>query len=428
MSPRFTPLLAAPLTVLVAPFRPLNAEPLSEVLGGDWARDLPVLVLVIAAFAAGAVIVAALGAFRNLVRAIRHYRRGQHGRRDQAAGEISGRAAEAELAGRLDEARRAYDEVLRRDPAHAEASMRLGALARRRGDAAAALEYDLRALADGERGSTLLAVAEDYRGLGRFDDAMATYRRILGRDPDHVAAWRGLRDLAVERGRWAEALDAQERLCRRATREDRAAEDAWRTGLEYELGQALAASGDTAGATERFRSVLRARPDFVPAALALGDVLLRAGETKEAARVWERALHAAPASPILSRIERLFRAEGRPARMVQLYEDAARRHPDNLAIAFGLGRVYFELAMLDEAAEQFQKLEVRAPDATLARAYLGAIFERHGQSRAAFEEYRRALRFPESSTWPHRCAACGTAQPAWFDRCPACRRWNTSLP
>ena len=114
--------------------------------------------------------------------------------------------------------------------------------------------------------------------------------------------------------------------------------------------------------------------------------------------------------------------------MISLYQDAATRHPENLALSLGLGRVYFELAMLDEAAEQFQKLEVRAPELPAVHAYLGAIFERHGQIREAFEEYRRALRFPEGFQWPHRCTVCGATQPSWFDRCLSCRRWNTSRP
>jgi tetratricopeptide (TPR) repeat protein len=114
--------------------------------------------------------------------------------------------------------------------------------------------------------------------------------------------------------------------------------------------------------------------------------------------------------------------------MVALYEGAAVRHPDDLAVAFGLGRVYFELAMLDEAAEQFEKLEVRAPEIAPVHAFLGAVFERRGQVREAFEEYRRALGWSEAPEWPHRCSACGAAHPRWVDRCPTCGRWNTSRP
>jgi Tfp pilus assembly protein PilF/uncharacterized integral membrane protein len=237
------------------------------------------------------------------------------------------------------------------------------------------------------------------------------------------------RDALIERRRFAEALEIQTRVAQAAPRAERAAEEAVLAGLHYEIGRERLEKSDRAGAISHLKDALRTQPDFVPAALLLGEAHLRAGEPREALRVWERAAEGPqPALPVLSRIEQLHRAEGRPTRMISLYQDALARHPDNLALAFGLGRVYFELAMLDEAAEQFQKMEVRAPELSLIHAYLGAILERRGQFRDAMEEYRRALRQSDRIEWPHRCAACGAADPRWMDRCPACRRWNTSRP
>jgi tetratricopeptide (TPR) repeat protein len=249
------------------------------------------------------------------------------------------------------------------------------------------------------------------------------------REPARPAAPQAGRDALIERRRFAEALEIQARVVQAAPREERAAEGALLAGLHYEIGRERLEKGDRAGAASHLKDALRTQPDFVPAALLLGEVHLKAGEPREALRVWERAAEGAhPALPVLSRIEQLHRAEGRPTRMISLYQDALARQPDNLALAFGLGRVYFELAMLDEAAEQFQKMEVRAPELPLIHAYLGAILERRGQFRDAMEEYRRALRESDRIEWPHRCTACGAAHARWVDRCPACRRWNTSRP
>jgi tetratricopeptide (TPR) repeat protein len=249
------------------------------------------------------------------------------------------------------------------------------------------------------------------------------------REPARPAAAQSGRDALIERGRFAEALEIQARVVQAAPRAERAAEDAVLAGLHYEIGRERLEKNDRAGAISHLKDALRTQPDFVPAALLLGEVHLKAGEPREALRVWERAAEGPqPALPVLSRIEQLHRAEGRPTRMISLYQDALARQPDNLALAFGLGRVYFELAMLDEAAEQFQKMEVRAPELPLIHAYLGAILERRGQFRDAMEEYRRALRQSDRIEWPHRCAACGAAHSRWMDRCPACRRWNTSRP
>jgi tetratricopeptide (TPR) repeat protein len=243
------------------------------------------------------------------------------------------------------------------------------------------------------------------------------------------ASARAGRDALIERRRWADALAAQTQLLPTVPREEKAAEEAILAGLHYEIGRERLERGDLAGATSQLKEALRVQPDFVPAALLLGEAHLKAGEPRDALRVWERAAEAPqPALPVLARIEQRHREEGRPTRMISLYRNALDRHPDNLALAFGLGRVYFELAMLDEAAEQFQKMEVRAADLPLIHAYLGAILERRGQFRDAMEEYRRALRLSDSVQWPHHCEACGALHPRWVDRCPSCRRWNTSRP
>ena len=249
------------------------------------------------------------------------------------------------------------------------------------------------------------------------------------RDPPRPASIQTERDALVERRRFTEALAIQTRVVQAAPRGERAAEEAVLAGLHYEIGRERLEKNDRAGAISHLKEALRALPDFVPAALLLGEAHLKAGEPRDALRVWERVADGPqPPLPVLARIEQLHRAEGRPTRMISLYQEALARQPDSLALAFGLGRVYFELAMLDEAAEQFQKMEVRAPELPLIHAYLGAILERRGQFRDAMEEYRRALKQSDRIEWPHRCAACGAAHPRWVDRCPACRRWNTSRP
>ncbi|MBI2217097.1 MAG: tetratricopeptide repeat protein [Candidatus Rokubacteria bacterium] len=276
--------------------------------------------------------------------------------------------------------------------------------------------------------AALLDRARAAREARRTDEAITLYREALGRDRSHVAALRGLREVAVAARRWSVALEAQERLVGVVPAAERGGEFAWLAVVHYERGREELGADRASAALAEFKQALRADRQFVPAAVALGDVLDAAGDTREAMRVWERAAEATPSLPLLARLERVYRQEGRPSRMIALYRGASERAPDDLGLAAALGRVYFELEMLDEAADQFEKLDVRAPDLPVIHAFLGAIFERRGDTREAFDEYRRALRLAHSFTWPHRCAACAALAPSWEDRCRACGRWNTLRP
>ena len=259
-------------------------------------------------------------------------------------------------------------------------------------------------------------------------EAATTFRLILQTRRDHLGALRGVRDLAVEGGRWREALDIQQRILGAAGSTERSPETEQLAAIYYELGRAELARANAGGALSHFKSASRTDRFFLPAALALGDAYELTGDHREAVRTWERAAEVLPALSLLARLERAYRQEGRPSRMIALYRVAIDRAPDDLALAVALGRVFLELEMLDEAADQFEKVEVRAPGSPVVHALLGVVFERRGETREAFEEYRRALQLGHAFDWPYRCEGCGATAPAWQDRCAQCRRWNTLRP
>ncbi len=428
MSLRLGLLLALLFGALVAYLTSLNTGRVRLSLSPEWQYDVPLMALVVGAFLGGACLALFLTLLRDLSRTFADYTMARRVRREESLAEVYHRGVDAQLAGKPGSAAEAYEELLAREPGHADAHLRLGELAHARNDHQAALDHHLQALRSEERADTLLAVALDYRGAGRPDEALATYRRILERDRTHLTALRAIRDLTLQQGRWSDALGAQQRLVDLVAEDERPAELDWLAGIHYEVGKRLLADGKPQEASSHFKESLRANRGFLPAHVAMGDASLKAGDQREAIRTWERALEIAPAPVLLRRLEERYRAEGRPSRMIALYQDALARAPQDLGLAFALGRVYFELEMLDEAADQFQKVEVRTPDFAPLHAYLGAIFERHGQGADAFQEYRRALTLTQSFEWPHRCSACGLAHARWQDRCPGCGRWNTSQP
>src|SRR5437867_12504909 len=123
------------------------------------------MALLLGAFLVGAALAFVLGMLRELGRTYHDYQRVRHARRAETLNEIYQRGVAAQLAARAADAVQAYEEVLRREPAHAEAPIRLGELAPQRGDALAALNHLLPAVRSEGRTETLLTVADHYRSL-----------------------------------------------------------------------------------------------------------------------------------------------------------------------------------------------------------------------------------------------------------------------
>jgi lipopolysaccharide biosynthesis regulator YciM len=277
--------------------------------------------------------------------------------------------------------------------------------------------------------ASLRGFVSSARDVGRLLSALPVdWSTLLRRRPAPREDDPETRDLAAESSRWPEALAAEETLVDVVPAAERRSENEWLAAFHYEQGRADLIAGRLTAAIGHFRQSVRVDRDFVPAALALGDALESSGDLREAVKVWERASERQPSLSVLARLERAYRLEGRPSRMIGVYQSAVERAPNDLSLVVALGRVYFELEMLDEAADHFERLEVRASDFPVVHAFLGAIFERRGETRDAFEEYRKALRLAQAFTWPHRCRDCNALASTWEDRCPRCGHWNSLRP
>lgn len=176
--------------------------------------------------------------------------------------------------------------------------------------------------------------------------------------PASAAAWGRLGMVAHAHELWDEAIVAY----RRAEKLDRS-DERW----PYFLGDVLTAVGtDLPGAAEAFRRAMALRPEYGPAHMRLGNVLLSQGQLEEAARELERALELAPdlhpARVALAQIRLSQRELERAAELLERVLEEEPRHGRALST---LGQVYMRLGRRDEARDIAQ----RARDADLYNLY-----------------------------------------------------------
>jgi protein O-GlcNAc transferase len=337
-------------------------------------------------------------------------------------------------AGRLAQAAQLYQEIIARDPEHADALRLLGVVAQQQGrhELAADLleqaigvnpriaEYHndlglaLQALGRQERAIEAFQaalqlkpeMAETHYNLGnalkaqgRTDEAIASYRVALQLRPKYPEALNNLGNalkdgekfdeavatfraaLAIE-PRFASALanlgNALQTLGRARQPRDRAHHE--RT---LELDQAV----------EAYRAALALQPGDAQTHNNLGGTLAALERWDEAIGCYQTALRLAPRyAEALFNLGNAAAARRRPAAAAQAYRAALEAQPEYPEALNNLGNVLREEGALEEAIAAYRQALALKADFAEAHNNLGTALKDHGQTDAAEGSFREALR------------------------------------
>ena len=184
-------------------------------------------------------------------------------------------------AGRLTEAEAAYRRVLAADPGHFEALHYLGVLRAQCGDMAQAAEL-IGAAVKIDAGVPVAHyhLAGAFVGLGRRQEALASYDRAVELKPDFAQAHGERADILLEISRNKEALEAYDRAI--------ALQPALVEAHDGR-GRALAGLGRGDEALAAFERAIVLKPDFAEAHNNRGMALVVFGRKEEAMAAFERA-------------------------------------------------------------------------------------------------------------------------------------------
>ncbi len=252
-------------------------------------------------------------------------------------------------------ARRVLEKVLTRVPDHPSALAALARLARGGADPRAYAQARLReagaAVDRGERVAALIEAGTTLRDkVGDAEGARAAFAQVLEVEPANPEATWALAALAAGGG----DLDLAVGLLEGRLTEDLPAEEHAR--VRTELAALSLRAGVPAAASRHLDEALRAKPDHVPAVIALADLYLSAGNFAELEAFLREALPVLSATPAALRAElerRLAEAcekLGRDDEAYQLLLEADKLHRNDLLIKLALGENRYRARRWREAA------------------------------------------------------------------------------
>jgi tetratricopeptide (TPR) repeat protein len=246
----------------------------------------------------------------------------------------------------------------------------------------------------------VLADAVRLHRRGQLDQALALYRHVLARQPDHADALHLTGVCLHQQGQHDAALVWIERAI--ARRSDIAA-------YHNSRGSVLLAQRAFAAAAQAFAKAVSLDPRLAEAHNNLGNLALRQGEAEAALAHYEHALAIRPgyAEALSNRGSALHRL-GR----LTAAEDSVRRalaaRPDYASALANLGLVLKDQGRFDEARQAYDQALAADPAHARARVNRATLLLQQGSFREGWADYEWRWQ-DEGFTTPRR----RFAQPAW---------------
>lgn len=386
----------------------------------EWQGPLPLVLL--SAFLAGAAVTFAISLIRASQAAVTGWRAERVVRRKHRQQVRKDQGLSFAWLGELDKARTTLAKALRDGPDDLAAFLMFARTYLEESDfrrARTVLEEGLDRR--GPDPNLLLFLAEAQRGGGDAAAAIETLERARRADPASPRVLTALRDAFTATGRWRDAGRVQEALLLVAHAPSvRAENERTLVGMRYQSALEIA---DTGARITELRGLLRAHPDFEPAAVSLGDALLAADQPRQAERVWRRAVARGARGGAFERLERLLAGGPRARRLDVFTRRLLRRRPEDGSARLFRARQLIRGGQLDEAAAELTR--IGPPWNALAgyHALLAELHVRRGAHDDAVRAFRHAL--AACALGVFRCQVCGAEAEEWRGYCESCRSWDS---
>jgi protein O-GlcNAc transferase len=293
-------------------------------------------------------------------------------------------ATELHRAGNFAEARRVYQQVLARAPAHTLALYRSGLLELQDGHPDAALpllEQAIAAVADEPRYQFVLGQA--LQALRRWDEAIDAYETALRLQADFLDAWNNLGICRQLRGQLSQAATAYRQALLL---------DSGNAGVMANLGTVLRELGQLKEAIELLRAAASLEPAIASHSLNLGIAYWNQGNFSQAECTLNETLARAPQDPeVAFNLGNALHGLGRQREAIDRYRQALTLRPDYADALINLGNVHTELGEFTAGMAAYDAaLRVR-PDSVVALNNVAVLMRTLGRIDAAETALHQAL-------------------------------------
>lgn len=293
-------------------------------------------------------------------------------------------AAHYHQSGRLQEAKKTYEEILEIRPNHAESLHLLGLIAYQSGDSEKAMGLVTEAIQnDPENPIYYNDLGNMFEDGGKFGEAVSCYQKAIDAAPGFAQPYNNMGVALANQGKFDEAVSWYEKAVQ--LNPDSSA-------AHNNMGAAFEHQGKFAKAISCCEKALQLNPRFPGAYNNMGNAFRGQGKLDEAIASYQKALELKPNfASAYNNMGNALRDKGRQDEAISCYQQAIRLRPDYVMAYDNMGKVFQDLGRFDKAIYCFDKaLELR-PDYAEAHYSMGTVLQNQAKLGEAISCYQKAL-------------------------------------
>lgn len=388
--------------------------------------EIPKIGLILLSLSFGAFFIFILFFIRDTSNLISRLQMQKKHKREEKIKEYYAKALNAIMREKISEAKDALQEILKEEPDHIDAIIRLGDLAIKEEDYKTALKYYKKAYElDPKNIIPLFSLENVMEKMNENEMALKYIEQITSLEPDNLTAHYKMRTILEKLEKWNEVVNIQKKILKIIPEYKKAEEEKRLLGYTYEYARINLESGELEQAERIFEGIIKTSSDFIPAYLGIAEVMISKGEIEEAINFLQTSYKELKSKLLLLRLEDLLISMGDPKRLIQFYIKSINEQQQDVELKFLLGRLYYRLEMIDDAIDTLSSIDPAICSTPKLHCIKGYLYLRRNQISKALSEFKELCPESKISNLTYLCKECATNFEEWSGRCSICNQWNS---
>ncbi len=405
-----------------------NGKEIELFLSRTTSVHTTVSAIVIASFILGMLLMAVVSLIREASRIYKDWQKKNQITKESLSISLVEKGNFEIIKGNLEKAKSYYADAIAKNPLNINAHIKLAECYIMLKDNQSALKILLKIkYQDPENIPLLLVLYRVYSLTKELNSMIDVGKKLVSIEEENISFLSLLRDAYIAADKSEEAYRTHKIIMKLTKGKEEYKGERQRLGeLKYKYALSILNNGDADLALKKLGDVKKLNPEFVPAYVTDGEILLnKKGEMEKAFEEWESGYSMTHNAVFLIKMEDIYLQHDNPFELIRFYRRLLSNSPDDILARIMFAKLLLRLEMVDDASEQLSYLDNKWIRISSTEILNAELLAKRGDYSSAYKKFKSTQISGVQLKFPYVCSNCGYETVVWASECKRCKMANS---